>query len=528
MNAATGPLSMVPEAGTSIPRNRRTRTPRLWRWWIRLTPTYRQLAALGYWFERTLCADLKSEGPGTIDLDVRVDGEACRIEVDGEPPPFPTDRVARLLSRVGIRRIHADVHLEGNQLIDVGVFLWRQRDAIARLPAEGPTPNSRAGQLCSPPGVHLSCTDTRLDCTTGELSVTYTYCETPFSRGVRWFKLRNRSFRDHRAFFRAAPRYALIAVVTFLLPGLLTIFEGPRGFIIAAAVVLSVLIYLAVFVLFHTLGSVEYDKETQESALQKTLAEMRRARAIIEADLRRARQIQQGLVPTDGSFPLADRCTIVADFDPQIQVGGDYYDFKVIAPGKLALVFGDVAGHGMGAAFVTGLLKTLFELEAEHFDRPAGMVEHINDLLVRVLPSDSFAALVYAILDFNSRRMTFCNAGHHPPPWLMRSTDPPGVDLVSLESANGMLCGVLGEQEYPEETVELSTGTTLVLATDGWLDTRSPGGERFGRTRFEEVLRRTGSRSVDDIHHALDDALSHFAEDAAAPDDRALVLLRVK
>jgi len=145
-------------------------------------------------------------------------------------------------------------------------------------------------------------------------------------------------------------------------------------------------------------------------------------------------------------------------------IGGDWYDALLLPGGRILLLVGDVAGHGLKAAITTGQMRTAARALAPTHG-PAALLDALDQFMGSgpdVLP----ATAAVAIIDPAERTLRYCLAGH--PPLLLR--DPDGT-LAMLDEARGPLLG-FGAGDRPERVVTFVPGTCLVLFTDGLVERR--------------------------------------------------------
>ena len=95
-------------------------------------------------------------------------------------------------------------------------------------------------------------------------------------------------------------------------------------------------------------------------------------------------------------------------------IGGDWYDAFTVGRGGIALVVGDVMGHGIGAAAMMAQMRTGLRAYALDGHTPAGVVERLNRLAL-TLGQHQMTTLAYAVLDLERERATLVSAGHLPP-----------------------------------------------------------------------------------------------------------------
>jgi serine/threonine protein kinase len=193
------------------------------------------------------------------------------------------------------------------------------------------------------------------------------------------------------------------------------------------------------------------------------------------------------------------------DFIQQpLDTGGDFFDYISLPDGRLAIVVGDVAGHGIAAAVtsreLSNLAKTcLSESPPEH------ALTHFNDHVCS-LGQDRFATLLLALLDPVGHQLTLFNAGNVPPFW--RRSDS-HVELLG-ESQVGLPLGIEYGQRYDPFVLTMSPGESVVLFTDGFLAATSAEGERYSIQRFrKQIAVAEGSKAI--IGSIVDDALQFAA-----------------
>jgi serine phosphatase RsbU (regulator of sigma subunit) len=185
----------------------------------------------------------------------------------------------------------------------------------------------------------------------------------------------------------------------------------------------------------------------------------------------------------------------------------------------VGVAVGDVVGHDLRAAAAMGELRGVLRSYAWEGLGPEAVIDRCNDL-VHGLGMAAMATAVFGRLeraaDDEGWVLGYCNAGH-PPPLLRRG------DAVTELGVRGVLLGAVGGQAYPEETVTVAPGDTLLLYTDGVTDT--PGAdERFGHERLSAIL-DAAPGAPDAVLDRIEAALREF-QAGTAVDDRAMVVLR--
>jgi PAS domain S-box-containing protein len=195
------------------------------------------------------------------------------------------------------------------------------------------------------------------------------------------------------------------------------------------------------------------------------------------------------------------------------EVGGDFYDIVPAAGGGQLVFLGDVTGKGIEAAALTALVRHSVRTAARFDPRPAKVLQLVNDILLE-LPRLSPVTLVCALIE--GSKLTVA-AGGHPRPLLKRNQE------VTEIGRHGALLGALENFEAEEAELELETGDTLLLYTDGVTDT--PGEhDRFGHVRLMDIM-RAAEPDPATVLERVEAALREF-QTGSAVDDRAILVLR--
>ena len=233
-----------------------------------------------------------------------------------------------------------------------------------------------------------------------------------------------------------------------------------------------------------------------------------------------AETLQRALLPQD--LPAVDGLALAARYLPAevgFKAGGDWYDVIPLAGGKVGLVIGDVAGHGLEAASVMGQLRMAVRAYALEGHRPSDVVAHADSVL-RVVAPDEIATMAYAEVDPASGAVRFVSAGHPPP----IAIGPEGATYLELPKQPPI--GVAASWAYEEVVVDVDPGAKIVLYTDGLIDRRDIALEE-GLERLLAAAGRDPGRPVEAVCRELITALvpSEAADDIAV---LAMERLRVR
>ena len=201
-------------------------------------------------------------------------------------------------------------------------------------------------------------------------------------------------------------------------------------------------------------------------------------------------------------------------------VGGDVYDYLQIGGERLAIVLGDVTGHGIDAAADMAMAKFVFRSLARLYPEPGAFLAAANDVVVEEVGAGKFITMLYLTVDL-ARSEVACASGGHPAPRLIH----PDGRLERLD-ASGLALGIEPGQPYEELRRPFEPGATVVLYTDGVVEARRAG-ELFGEQRLDAHVvgqRHLSAQSL--AASVLDECRSFVGGDLR--DDCAIVVVRRK
>jgi sigma-B regulation protein RsbU (phosphoserine phosphatase) len=250
-------------------------------------------------------------------------------------------------------------------------------------------------------------------------------------------------------------------------------------------------------------------------ALRASLA----AQAKIASELRIAREIQMSFIPH--TYPPLAGWEIHGELRPAREVGGDFYDCFLLDDGRLYFVLGDVSDKGVPAALFMAVTKTLLGASAAAGDSPAAILDRVNRRTTAANDGGMFVTAFCGILDPDSGRVVYTNAGHNPP--LVRRT---GGAVDVLESGRAPALGIVDDASYGIHDVLLGPGDVLFMYTDGVTEARNGEGAFFTEERLRAALDGGGTADARELAATVLGRVTTFAGDAPQADDIAVLVIR--
>ncbi len=239
-------------------------------------------------------------------------------------------------------------------------------------------------------------------------------------------------------------------------------------------------------------------------------------RARIEQELQTARLIQLSLLPKE--LPTLPGWQIATYYRPAREVGGDLYDFLVLADGKLGLVIGDVTDKGVAAAIVMASARSMLRAAAQASTSPGEVLMRVNDLLYTDTPARMFVTCFYAILDPKSGILHYANAGHELP---YHHVNGKVEELL----ATGMPLGLMPGMRYEEKEVTIAHGESILFYSDGLVEAHNPMREMFGFPRLKSLLTESDAH-LPLVDFLLDELKDFTGKAWEQEDDVTLVTLQ--
>lgn len=253
--------------------------------------------------------------------------------------------------------------------------------------------------------------------------------------------------------------------------------------------------------------SLEHGRSREQTRMREELAD--------------ARQIQLSMLPH--AAPNLAWLELASASLPASEVGGDYFDYVPLDSERLAIVVGDVAGHGMASGLVLAAIRGGLHLLRDELSSPLTALRRLDRMIGEIAPGRMYVTLQIAILDHAERRLTVVSAGH--PPVLHYCMATATIDTVG---GPAIPLGTRLESSLTEHAAELAAGDILLFYTDGAPEAADEHGEFFGERRLADTLRRSApGKSAAEVRASLLESVNRFKGDAELADDLTVVVAKI-
>jgi len=288
-----------------------------------------------------------------------------------------------------------------------------------------------------------------------------------------------------------------------------------------------ILLALVIFITFRVIAARRLKKAhdqlqaTHEELLTAydQLEETTTAKERIESDLRIARNIQMGMVPS--RFPERPDLDLYASMTPAKEVGGDLYGYYLDGD-QLYIALGDVSGKGVPASLFMAQATRLFRTLAAQHMSPADICTNINNALSGEDNETSmFVTMFLGLIDLKTGHLNFCNAGHNPPV-LLRDGKAEFIEMIP----NAPI-GLWPELPYEGEEIESIMDCPLFVYTDGLNEAENRQQEQFTDERLLDILANVPFESSQQTIEMLRAEVEKHRDGADPNDDLTMLCVKV-
>ncbi len=240
-----------------------------------------------------------------------------------------------------------------------------------------------------------------------------------------------------------------------------------------------------------------------------------------QTDLILAANLQAALLPKQCPKPCPQQ-VLAARNRMCRSLGGDFYDFIQINDQQIALLIGDVVGHGVRAALVMASIMGFLRSEPEIRGRPLQVMKALNRLLIDLgekTDTVMTCTIFYAVIDLPTNIAFFSNAGH-PWPFICNQHTLMKVDADNRSTLLG-----IDKFDASEGCHQFTAGQRLVMYTDGITEATNSKGQLFGEESLAELIIQNVDYSAEQLTNAIFDDMDRFRLGTRQDDDETIVVM---
>jgi sigma-B regulation protein RsbU (phosphoserine phosphatase) len=257
-------------------------------------------------------------------------------------------------------------------------------------------------------------------------------------------------------------------------------------------------------------------------SLLKAKAYADAVREAMARDLRIAREIQLGILPTDlATTTRGTGLDVHGVMEPARDVGGDLFEVLRVGDDRVVVALGDVSGKGIPAALFMAVSVTVLRTLARQMATPDEILRRLNDELAAQNPRGMFVTLQVLVFDLKRREVSCASAGHHELVLLS-----PGAQPRRVFPASGRPAGLFPNNPVEAETLPLRPGDTFVLFSDGVPEALDVQDEFYGDDRLVDALQSAPLDSALATVERVMSSVRAFTSGARQADDITVVAAR--
>lgn len=236
-------------------------------------------------------------------------------------------------------------------------------------------------------------------------------------------------------------------------------------------------------------------------------------KAVLDRELMIAHNIQVALLPA--SFPQHSNFDLYASQTAAREVGGDLYDY-FLRDNRLIFCIGDVSGKGVPAALLMAVMRAMFRSEARRAENAKDIVDSLNHNLCEEYKGNDFVTMFVGILDIDTGRLDYCNAGH----------EAPLIAGLPLDIKPNLPVGALSDWDYEGQQVQLQPDNVIFVYTDGLSEAKNTANQQFGRRRVMQLAKEHSTVTAKQLVAFMEEEVKCHTGDAEQSDDITLMAIR--
>ncbi|MBF0351985.1 MAG: SpoIIE family protein phosphatase [SAR324 cluster bacterium] len=265
-----------------------------------------------------------------------------------------------------------------------------------------------------------------------------------------------------------------------------------------------------------------------------------------QMELKTAQTVQDLLIPKDD--PHLQDIEIASFYHSASETGGDWYDYRYYPElERLDILIGDVMGHGVPAAIITGVVNSFYHSLDEYrrntenwgqadprLLNPSFLLGLLNKILYSTTKGLYSMTFFYSVIDLKTRIMSYSSAAHTPClVWrpnkftIQAGAREQKRSVISLHTYHNQL-GYVDNSEYDVKSIQLEQDDVLIWYTDGIIENVNHDGDMFGLRKLKQVFQQAEGLSAAEIKdNILKSAFEHYG-DADQEDDITLIVAKIK
>lgn len=258
--------------------------------------------------------------------------------------------------------------------------------------------------------------------------------------------------------------------------------------------------------------------------LKQQYSELQEKNNTLDFQLNMAMQVQRSLIEEENF--VFNNVNFVSKYLPALDIGGDMYDMVKLDSQNIAVIMGDVSGHGIAAALLTAMLKMMFRNIIISTHNPSEVLNKMNTEFCNIFTNkliDVYSCVFYALIDTKNKEIFCSNAGHTLPIFVEADTNSAyEIDI------HGLPIGMMENAKYDIKTVSFKNGDMVFFHTDGLGDSLYKDTTDEFVHKLKELLISVKDMPIEEIiTHVLDQFRNNDDTPKYDNDDISIIVCKV-
>jgi sigma-B regulation protein RsbU (phosphoserine phosphatase) len=266
---------------------------------------------------------------------------------------------------------------------------------------------------------------------------------------------------------------------------------------------------------------------SMQSSLRKYIANLDKTnleKNRILSEVRFASDIQKNLIPKNTDHPYnINSLRVFGIFEPASDIGGDLYDYFLVDDKHFCFAIADVVGKGIVAAMTMTIVSTFLRTVSYYHRRCSVILQELNNFLCGYNIEANFVTVLLGIIDLESGRMEFSNAGHVP--MFIRKMDR---SYIKYSDTHSTAVGVFDKLQIGYQTVQLDIGDEIILITDGITEAMNAKEEFLGIEGLESIVKTLGTPNPQKSANSILENVRNFSQSSLEKDDITILVMDYK
>ncbi|MEA1910693.1 MAG: PP2C family protein-serine/threonine phosphatase, partial [Spirochaetota bacterium] len=241
----------------------------------------------------------------------------------------------------------------------------------------------------------------------------------------------------------------------------------------------------------------------------------------MERELNIASDIQKNLLPK--KIPELKRFSISVHTEAARAMNGDYYDIYRLDKKRIALVICDVVGKGVPASLLMVMIRTVIRFVSSPKRGAEDILNVLNKGVTRRIGTDQYATISVTVIDEESGKVDFSNAGHSPLLHYNKKED----SFISVDTS-GLPVGVEAKEVYVKKSILPEKDDIIVLYTDGLPETKASDGSLYSIEKLKKLIIDNKDETVEKIVEIIENDIHLFKGSQDLIDDQTLIVVKAK